>query len=374
MRSRPPAHGASRGEIRHVVMIRPEVGGVAYVAQSSANELRGRGIQVTELVGTDGGSPALDGARTAWAHRAQIRSADVVHLELGVTALSAFWIGVWASLFRRRLVTVVHDGLRIVNAPGSGLIRTRPGRRDAIAHKIAAPLLNRPLRALIVRRTRRWVALSDRSRSELEGAGLGAAVVLPIGADPPTSAARPSECKTVVFAGFISPAKGLDVLADAWEAVGPATNLRLVVVGNHGRQYADYAEAVRRRLESLDPTVSWSGWVNDDETFNAAIAEAAIVVLPYRRSNPASGILIRAAVEGRAIIGSSVPAVVDFLADGVTGLIVEPDDAEGLARALLVLATDQAARDALGAASARWAAEHCTWATQVDHLVAAYET
>jgi colanic acid/amylovoran biosynthesis glycosyltransferase len=82
---------------------------------------------------------------------------------------------------------------------------------------------------------------------------------------------------------------------------------------------------------------------------------------------------MRAAVEGRAIIGSSVPAVVDFLADGVTGVVVEPDDALGLAGALLDLAADPATRDQLGAASGRWAASRCTWTAQVDGLVAAYE-
>jgi glycosyltransferase involved in cell wall biosynthesis len=359
--------------IRHVVMVRPEVGGVAHVARSCAAELRERGTEVTELVGADAGMPALVAARLVWAHRTRIRATDIVHVELGITAVSTFWLAVWVSLIRGGLVTVLHDGPRMVLAPGSGVITTRPGLRDVIAYKICAPILDRPLRKWMAHRTGTWVTLSERSCRALEAAGLGPVVVVRHGADPPTSAAPPSQCDTVVYAGYISPAKGLDVLVDAWEAVGPATGLRLVVVGSYGPGDASYAEALRARLKALDSPVTWAGWVENDNAFNAIIAEAAIVVVPYRQSNPVSGILIRAAVEGRAIIGSTVPAVTDFLVDGVTGSIVEPSDVEGLAQALLDLASDGTARDALGEACSLSAAMRCTWKLQVDQLVAAYE-
>ena len=135
-----------------------------------------------------------------------------------------------------------------------------------------------------------------------------------------------------MFAGIISPAKGLDVLVDAWRAIGKATSLRLVVVGGFERQHAAYADDLRLRLAAVDDAVTWRGWV-DDDAFNSIIATAGIVVLPYRESNPVSGILVRAAVEGRAIVGSSVPAVADFLEDGVTGVILGAGDVIGLARA-----------------------------------------
>ena len=52
---------------RTMVMVRPGEGGVAGVAASCATEFRARGIIVTELVGDDSGSPALDGIRAVWA-------------------------------------------------------------------------------------------------------------------------------------------------------------------------------------------------------------------------------------------------------------------------------------------------------------------
>jgi len=367
---RPPGRRSTAP--RRVVVIRPAVGGIAFVAGAGADVVRARGSDVVELVGQEGGSPALDGARKVWAHRRHIRNADVVHVEVGVTAVSTFWLALWACVLGARPVTVLHDGPVIVRAPGSGLIRTRSGRRDAVAHKLLAPLIDRPLRAWLVRRTRTWVTLTERARREVAAAGLGPVVVVPLGADPPTATVPPSACTTVVFAGFISPAKGLDVLVDAWEAVGEATGLRLVVVGDPGRQHADYASGLRSRLSGMAAPSAWEGWVTEEQAFHAAIADAAIVVLPYRASNPASGILIRAVVEGRAVLGTAVPAVEDFVDDGVSASVVPCDDVGALARALLELARDPSARDALGAAAGSWASRHCTWPAYAGHLLDAW--
>ena len=357
--------------IHRVVMIRPDTGGVAYIAASCAEEMRVRGVDVTELIGTDGGSPARDGARAVWAHRAEIRAADIVHVELGITAISTFWIAAWTGLMRGTMVTAIHDGPKLVSAPGSGLIRTSHGRRDAIAHKICAPLLDRLLRAWLVRRTQRWVTPSNRSAEKMESAGLIPTTVVALGAGPPLQSAPPSRCDSVMYAGFISPDKGLDILIDAWEMIHRKTQLRLRIVGTYSRQHANYAEELRNRLETIDPTSSWSGWV-DDQTFSAAIASAAIVVIPYRRSNPVSGVLIRAAVEGRAIIGSDVPALTDFLRDEVSAEVVKANNADELARMLLQLCSDAPTQDALGAEAARWGREYCSWQSQVDQLLSIY--
>jgi glycosyltransferase involved in cell wall biosynthesis len=354
-------------------MIRPAAGGVAYVAESCAKELRSRGVDVTELVAAEGGSPASQGLRSVWRQRKRIGAADVIHVELGSTALSGFWMAFWVSLIRGHLVMVLHDGPQMVDAPGSGAIVTRAGRRDAIAHKILSPVLDSTLRRQIERRTAIWVAPNDQTSDALRAAGLTPVAVVPIGADAATQTLRPSQCDTVVYAGFIAPAKGLDILADAWAEIATVTDLRLLVIGQPERQHAAYAQDVRNRLAKLGPSVTWIGWVGDGE-FNAAIASAAIVVLPYRRSNPVSGIMLRAAAEGRAIIGSSVPAVTHYLEDGTTAVIVEPDDVGALGRAILMLSSDPKERDALGAAVGRWAKEHLTWARQVDELLKVYET
>jgi len=57
-------------------------------------------------------------------------------------------------------------------------------------------------------------------------------------------------------------------------------------------------------------------------------------------------------------IGTRVCAVPELVQDGVTGLLVEPGDADALAERMLVLARDPARAVAMGAAGRRRAAEH----------------
>ncbi len=356
---------------RTMVMVRPGEGGVAGVAASCATEFRARGIIVTELVGDDSGSPALDGIRAVWANRRRIREADVIHVELGLTAVAAFWVALFVCLMRSDITTVVHDGPDLVKSPGSGVIRTSPGLRDSIAHRIFAPMLDRPLRAMLRRRTRIWLTLSERARNELEVAGLHPVAVFSLGADPPISTLPPSRCTTVVFAGFIAQSKGIDVLLDAWDSIGAVTGLVLQIVGGHGRQYEEYVTGLRRRTDASPLPVTWISQTSEAE-FQSAIAQAAIVVLPYVKSNPVSGIAVRAAVEGRAIVATTVPAFADMLENEVTALLVRPGEPQALGNAILALARDSELRDTLGRTAASWASSNCTWKAHADALTVAY--
>jgi glycosyltransferase involved in cell wall biosynthesis len=174
-----------------------------------------------------------------------------------------------------------------------------------------------------------------------------------------------------VYAGYIAPAKGLDRLVVACENLGCSTGLRLQIVGEPGSGDHRYATDLRHRLERSGTPFSWEGWV-DDSAFNAIISRAAVVVIPYRRSNPVSGIVVRAAVEGRPIIGTAVPAITGPMAEGLRCVRVEDGDPDGLAKAIAELAGDAGSRDELGRAAASWGATHCTWALHVDGLEAAY--
>jgi glycosyltransferase involved in cell wall biosynthesis len=53
---------------------------------------------------------------------------------------------------------------------------------------------------------------------------------------------------------------------------------------------------------------------------------------------------------GRPVVATRVGGVPDVVEDGVTGLLVEPRDVAGLARALEALLTDEERRQELGAA------------------------
>ena len=205
----------------------------------------------------------------------------------------------------------------------------------------------------------------------MERAGYAPVVRVAYGADPPGDHPPPSRCDSVVYAGYIAPAKGLDRLVAAYEALGSSTGLRLHVVGQPGAGDHDYAADLRRRLERSGAAFTWQERL-DDAAFNEVIAHAAVVVIPYRRSNPISGIVIRAAVEGRPIVGTPVPAITGPIADGLPCVLLEDGEPDSVAAALTSLAADAGQRDSLGHAAACWGASRCSWSRHVDGLEAAY--
>src|SRR5262249_4499285 len=131
-------------------------------------------------------------------------------------------------------------------------------------------------------------------------------------------------------------------------------------------------DTLRERGPSSPHAPVWLGAV-DDATFADLFRTAALVVVPYRDSNPASGIVVRAMVEGRAILATRAPAAVDALTDGREGVLVAPGSVSELTDGLRRLVHDPQLRDRLGAAAQARAATRFTWRRHVDGLVHALE-
>jgi glycosyltransferase involved in cell wall biosynthesis len=79
---------------------------------------------------------------------------------------------------------------------------------------------------------------------------------------------------------------------------------------------------------------------------------AAIFCLPSRQEG--FGIVFLEAMAcGKPVVAARVAAVPETVIDGETGLLVEPDDPEGLARGLGSLLSDPVRRDVMGRAGRR---------------------
>jgi glycosyltransferase involved in cell wall biosynthesis len=87
----------------------------------------------------------------------------------------------------------------------------------------------------------------------------------------------------------------------------------------------------------------------------AAIARAAVYVLPsyYREGVPRS--ILEAMSMGRPIITTNLPGCRETVRSDENGILVEPRDAASLASAMLRLASNSAARASMGEASRRLA-------------------
>jgi glycosyltransferase involved in cell wall biosynthesis len=356
-----------------ILLVRPTEGGVAHVAAKIGAEFRRQRRTVCEIALPETTAPAWTGVRAALRARRLIRRAGVVHIEVGRTTAAPFWFAAVAVGLRPDVVLVAHDAPTLVDAPGAAVIPVRRGWRDAVAHKIFAPLLDRAVTGRVRRRIGAVAVLSEVAARRCAAAGIARTGLINHGSDAPSAGSPPSSSRTVLFGGFLSPAKGVEDLLEAWRTAGAGSGYRLVIAGRAARQHADWARRLEAESATLPNPPEWSGYL-DDRAFDELTASAALVVLPYRASNPSSGILVRAMVQGRAIVATRVPAMESLVEDGVTGRLVGVGDPSGLARQIGALLGDPAARDRLGAAAARVAADRHTWQRQADDLDRIYAT
>jgi glycosyltransferase involved in cell wall biosynthesis len=74
-------------------------------------------------------------------------------------------------------------------------------------------------------------------------------------------------------------------------------------------------------------------------------------VVPSVWPDPLPGVVKEGMSQGKAIVGSAIGGIVDMIDDERTGLLVEPGDVPGLARAMARLSTDAGLRERLGKAA-----------------------
>jgi glycosyltransferase involved in cell wall biosynthesis len=117
--------------------------------------------------------------------------------------------------------------------------------------------------------------------------------------------------------------------------------------------------------------VDWRlGYLPDGEVEDV-LADASVVVLPYRRRVDASGILALAVGHGLPIVASDVGSLGETVEEFGAGEVVPPEDVEALAAACIRLLGDDGRRDEAvrGAVRAR---EALTWEAAAQQHEALY--
>lgn len=143
--------------------------------------------------------------------------------------------------------------------------------------------------------------------------------------------ALPADRPLLLFAGFVRPYKGLDILLEALPLVLANQPVHLLVAG----EFWQGSEVYRQQIErlGLDTAVTLLDQYLPNEQLASCIAQAAVVVLPYRSATQ-SGIIQLAFGQGKPVITTDVGGLAEVVDDGKTGLIVPPENPEALAQAI----------------------------------------
>jgi glycosyltransferase involved in cell wall biosynthesis len=206
-----------------------------------------------------------------------------------------------------------------------------------------------PLARPILRGARLVIAASSALAKEAIALGAREVRIIPSGVELPERVGEPAEPAEILFAGRLSPEKGILELVEA------AQGMSLVVAGDG---------PLRERV------LGARGFVPHDELLGL-YERAAIVACPSRREG--FGVTCAEAMAyGRPVVASAVGGLLDLVVDGETGLHVPPRDVAALRAALVRLLGDPELRARLGAAARERAARLLSWPTVTEATLRAY--
>lgn len=201
-----------------------------------------------------------------------------------------------------------------------------------------------------LRNVDRIIALNQEVARELEVIGVAAdrIVCLPNGVET-DGMARKSDYRAnseivVTFVGRLHPQKGVETLLLALRTVvasSPQLACRLRLVGEGPLR--PHLETQAQQL-GIDHTTEFLGQVQD---VFPVLRESDIFVLPSRAEGM-SNALLEAMTCGLPCIATNIPANAEIIQDGRNGLLVNVDDDEDLAQAIIRLAESRGLREKLG--------------------------
>jgi glycosyltransferase involved in cell wall biosynthesis len=137
--------------------------------------------------------------------------------------------------------------------------------------------------------------------------------------------------EVILFFGYVRRYKGLDVLLEAFRAVRARRDATLVVAGEFYEDAGPYRALAR--AAGGEPAVRMLEHYLPDPEVEAVFKAADVVVLPYRSATQ-SGVTHVAFALGVPVIITDVGGLAETVEDGVTGLVVPPEDPAALARAI----------------------------------------
>lgn len=170
-----------------------------------------------------------------------------------------------------------------------------------------------------------------------------------------------------LFVGVLERYKAVDVLAEAWRLAAPRVSEATLHLVGRGK-LSEIPEALVRDVPAQ---VRWTESLSTPEVARA-LDEATVLVLPSR-SEGLGRVVVEAFCRGRCVIGSRVGGIPDIVGDGMSGLLVPPEDVTALADALVRVLSDRALAERLGAAAHAavqpWLATPEEYARRIRELV-----
>ena len=168
----------------------------------------------------------------------------------------------------------------------------------------------------------------------------------------------------IVFSGRLSRLKGLDVLLEAVQSM----DCRLMILGD-----GELRDKVMQAVEtSLPGKILWQGFCTGNEYWQY-LEQASVLVLPSICPENCPLTIVDAFSIGIPAVGTSIGGARELIGDrGERGLLVPPDDANALRKALATMLSPGYGTCAKGEAGRRFVLDNMSWEQYYPALLDCY--
>jgi len=195
--------------------------------------------------------------------------------------------------------------------------------------------------------------------------------VIPFGVTTPSdlSPLPPRSPLRLCVAKHHYPVYGLDVLIEAMaEVVQHIPDAHLTIAGT-----GVLTEKLKQQVRSLDLSdhIAFPGVIEHERIYDF-IRRHHLMVMPSRRESFGVAAL-EAGACGRPVIASRVGGIPEVVVDGVSGVLVTPDDPASLGEAIIELAGDRNRMARMGRDAHTHVRDNFDWEQSLDQMMALYE-
>ncbi|MDQ6628400.1 MAG: glycosyltransferase family 4 protein [Pseudomonadota bacterium] len=195
--------------------------------------------------------------------------------------------------------------------------------------------------------------------------------------DRPAQADPQQNAVTFAFVGRLVALKSVDLLLEAFAIASASAPMRLVVIGD-----GEERERLQLQADTLFPAaagggarglVRFTGWLTQT-TCARELAKAQCLVMPSVRDCGGAAVL-EAMSMAKPVIATAWGGALEYLDDSC-GILVEPTGPQalidGLAKAMVRLATSPFERATMGRVARRKIERHYDWEAKAEHILALY--
>ena len=178
-----------------------------------------------------------------------------------------------------------------------------------------------------------------------------------------------SRCLNLLYAGRLSPDKGIDTAIKAMAKLvfgRGQRDIRLSLAGSGSTDYEHYLRDLVNK-EKLTDYVSLLGWAPPGD-MPELLRKFDVLVVPSIWPEPFARAVLEGMISGLVVVATPTGGTTEVLIDGENGLLFAMGDAEDLAQKIICLAADPKLRRRLALAGQQTVAERFTKTKMMDEI------